>query len=419
MCSRMKVLGIIAEYNPFHNGHLYHLRESMNTTGASHAMAIMSGSFLQRGEAALISKWSRAEMAVRSGVDLVIELPFVYSCRSAESFARGAVSILDKCGAADCICFGSESGDLEGLRCIAEVLSDEPAEFRSLLKDHLGKGLSFPAARAKALDGCLSCSGFNISRLLGNPNNVLSLEYLKALKSFGSSIKPYTIKRTAAHYNDAEIKSTIASATAIRKHILGSDRLSRDVENAIPDATRCILEREFSLKRGPVTDEAFSSLIVSQIRRTSAQRLSSVPDIAEGLEFSIIDAAGKKASTREMLRLIKSKRYTLTRLKRILIYILLDINRELFDRIDNEGCPGYVRVLAFNRRGRQILKRMSASTRIPVITKMARHNIPEGLVTHKMLEKDILATDLYVLGYPDYHAAFAGQDYVTSPIYLP
>ncbi|MDI6707322.1 MAG: nucleotidyltransferase [Bacillota bacterium] len=415
----MKVLGIIAEYNPFHNGHLYHLRKSVNITGASHVMAIMSGNFLQRGEAALINKWARAEMAVRSGIDLVIELPFVYSCRSAEAFAHGAVSILDKCGAVDCICFGSETGNLDRLSYIAEVLSNEPEEFRSLLKAHLDKGLSFPAARAKALEGCLSDNGFNVGKLLSNPNNVLSLEYLKALKSFGSSIKPYTIKRIAAHYNDTAIKSPIASATAIRKHILGTGQLAQSVESAIPNTTRDILEKEFSIGRGPVTDKAFSSLIVSQIRRASAQELSSVPDVAEGLEFAIIDAARKKATTQEMLRLVKSKRYTLTRLKRILVYILLDINSELFSKTVDEGYPGYARVLAFNRKGRQILRRMASSACIPVITKMARHNIPEGFLTHRMLEKDVLATDLYVLGYPNHRAAFAGQDYVTSPVYLP
>lgn len=415
----MRVLGIIAEYNPFHNGHLYHLQKSIEVTGATHTVAIMSGSFLQRGEPSLIGKWSRAEMAVKSGVDLVIELPVVYSCRSAEAFACGAVSILEKSGAVDCICFGSESGDLRQLELASEILFNEPEAFRKQLIYHLDKGLSFPAARSKALENFIEGTPVDVQRLMLNPNNILAVEYLKALRKFNSSIVPYTVKRIAAHYSSTSIESTIASATAIRKELLEMGKITDRLTLAVPQSTYGVLERDLSMGKGPVTEKSFSSLLIGQIRKSSVEELRKYPEISEGLEYKIWQAARKNSCISKLLSDVKSKRYTLTRLKRILVYIMLDIHNSLLSGTEVEEYPGYVRVLALNKKGREILRRINSASQMPVITKTANHNISEGTLLYRMLEKDFLATDIYVLGYSNGKFAFAGQDFVSSPIYLP
>ena len=201
----MSVLGIVTEYNPLHNGHIHHLKESLAVSSADTAVCVMSGNFVQRGEPAIIDKWIRAEIALRAGMDLVIELPVVYALSSAELFAFGAVKILDSLGFVNAICFGSEAGALEPLDAIAEILANEPEEYKALLKKNLDKGLSYPASRESALKGFL---GTGMAELVSSSNNILAIEYLKALKRLNSPIKAFTIHRIGGAYNSECITST-------------------------------------------------------------------------------------------------------------------------------------------------------------------------------------------------------------------
>jgi predicted nucleotidyltransferase len=414
----LKVLGIIAEYNPFHNGHLYHLKESVLTTGATHSVAVMSGNFVQRGEPSVVNKWARAEMAVRAGVDLVLELPAVYACQSAEGFAAGAVSILDGIGAVDFLCFGSESGDLEGLKKISGILTAEPSDYKVLLKEFLAKGYSFPSARAKALEKYIGGHGDSLRSMLASPNNILALEYLKALRSLQSPVLPFTVRRTAAGYHSASINSRIASATAVRNELIRKNAITKRVCKTLPVSSSVILEREFAQGRGPVSIDRFSLPVVAHIRKIGAKALKEYPEVTEGLENRIHNAARENTTISGMLEDIKTKRYTRTRLCRILTYTQLDIKKSLTEMLKRQGYPCYAKVLALNKKGAEILKKADSLSRIPIITKTADHGFPEGSPLYCVLQKDFLATDLYVLYYSNREYAYAGQDYITSPVYM-
>lgn len=414
----MKVLGIVAEYNPFHNGHLYHFKKAVEATGATHTVAVMSGSFVQRGEPSVVNKWARAEMAVKAGIDLVVELPVVYACRSAEVFAMGALSILDGMGAVDFVCFGSESGDLEKLQAVSRILSAEPSGYKDLLKHFLAMGHNFPTARAMALEQYMDRPGGDLRRLLKSPNNILAIEYLKALDRLQSSIIPFTLKRFAAGYHSQSLGHTIASATAVRSELTGKNKVTKRVSKVLPCTSSFILHRELASGRGPVSFELFSLPVTVQIRKLGPEGIRYYPEVTEGLENRIWNAAWTKAALDDMLEAIKTKRYTRTRLGRILTYILLDIKKELLDRLERENYPCYARVLALNKKGAEVLKRAGTVSRIPIITKTARHGFREGSPLFDILQKEALATDLYVLGYANRKYAFAGQDYVTSPFFL-
>lgn len=414
----MKVLGIVAEYNPFHNGHLYHLEESVRITGASHTVAVMSGNFMQRGEPSIVNKWARAETALKSGVDLVLELPVVYACSSAETFAIGAIGILDRIGAVDCLCFGSETGELNPLQQVSDILLHEPESLKAHLKNYLSKGVNFPVARALALEKYMGPSASNIHRLLKAPNNILAIEYLKALKRLQSTIIPYTIKRHAAGYHSSRIRRSIASASAIRSHLLKVKNKPELMERIMPDTTLDVLNREFAAGRGPIHTDLFSAIIISDIRRLGTQRLKGFPEVTEGLENRIWKAARKSTSISAMINQAKTKRYTHTRLKRVSVYIMLDMYKNLVAKLKHSNYPSYARVLGLNKKGREILKRANTLSKAPIITKTSNHSFEKDTLLLEILEKDILATDLYVLGYPNADHAFAGQDFVTSPLFL-
>ena len=268
---KRRVLGLITEYNPFHNGHLYHLEKSKELCSADYVVCVMSGNFIQRGEPAIVNKWARAEMAVLAGADLVLELPVVYAMASAEFFAYAAIKTLDSIGITDCICFGSESGEIETLDKIAEILCKEPPLFRTLLKEHLAEGKSFPVSRQSALIKYMACSGQietagDIGFILEQSNNILGIEYLKALKKLGSKIKPYTIKRIDNEYGAQNLTGRISSATSIRKQFEsnscawnGTD-FDSDVAQTMPSSSLNILKKEFGSGRGPVFPESFGVL---------------------------------------------------------------------------------------------------------------------------------------------------------------
>lgn len=417
----MKVLGIIAEYNPFHNGHLYHIEQSKELTSASYVVCVMSGNFIQRGEPALVNKWARTEMALLSGADLIIELPAVYAMASAEYFAYGAVKLLDSLGITDFICFGSERGRIEELECIAGVLAQEPEAYKTLLKDYLSKGFSYPAARKSALKDFFKRGPEtyeNIHEILSFSNSILGIEYIKGLKKLGSKIIPQTIKRINNTYNSEQITGNISSATSIRKLIsekIGYDT-GRILREVLPEASCSILEREFQCGRGPVFADKFENILLADIRRMTAGQLEKFPYISEGLENRIKEAAGRSGSFEELLKAIGTKRYPRTRIQRILFNLLTGITASDFDRFNDYGGPQYIRVLGFNQQGREMLSQINRKATLPVIAKAADYVGSCNPLLRRMLEIEATATDMYVLGYRSPEFRRAGQEYTQNII---
>lgn len=408
----MKVLGLITEYNPFHNGHLYHLEKSKEVSGCDTVVCIMSGNFIQRGLPALVNKWARTEMALANHVDLVIELPVYYAVSSAEFFAFGAIKLLDSLGVVDSVCFGSECGEVEILNMVAKVLVEEPEDYRYLLGNHLRQGISFPTARSLALQNYFNRSNKNDSALIklvvNQPNNILGIEYIKALYKLKSKIQPATIKRYTADYNSIKLFGNIASATAIRK-ILKSDNLDI-INGVVPPPSYEILDREFREGRGPVFADSFESILLSTIRKMNVSHLKNITDISEGIENRIKKAAQNSGSFHDLLVKIKTKRYTLTRLQRILIHILLGLSKDFFNSFHSIGGPPYIRVLGFSSKGKELLSKIKSSS-LPLVTTPSDFLRTCSPFQKEMLEADILASDIYSLGYPVPSQRIGGQDF--------
>ncbi len=413
----MKVLGIVVEYNPFHNGHKYHIEKSLEATGCDYTVAVMSGNFVQRGEPAIINKWARTKMALLSGVDLVIEIPSVYAVSSAEFFAYGAVKLLESIGIVDYLCFGSEEGDLSNLISIADILIDEDMLYKEQLKTFLKSGLSFPAARASALSKCFNFSGkFNIEHLLRSSNNILAIEYIKALKRIDSKITPYTIKRLSNNYKDKELSGNISSATAIRGHIketynqLDNSHIFEleQFKNSLSPISISILEDEFKSGRGPVFPELFENIILANLRQYGLQDIEQLQDVSEGLENRIKYSAENAGDYGTLIEMLCAKRYPKTRIQRILFYSMTGLNKNIFRAFDG---PAYIRVLGFNSKGRKLLSKILKHSSLPLITKASAIDKSISNPMKDMFRLENLATDLYVLAYHDKAQRMAGQEY--------
>lgn len=391
-----KIIGIISEYNPFHNGHLYHLQKSLQMTHSSYSVAIISGNFTQRGSTSLVDKWVKTEIAIRNGIDLVIELPLLYSISSAENFAEGAIKILDSLKIIDYVSFGSESGDISTLNMISDILLQEPETYKNILSQELSKGLSFPKARENALLMYLT----NIqesSNILSYPNNILGIEYLKALKKIKSSIIPVTIKRYEAGYHDTTYSGNIASGTAIR-NIIKNNNL--DIfKKVVPENTFNTLLK--NIKIGHIIPDlsVFEKQIIYNLRKMSIPEIAELPDVNEGLENAIKNAADSCNSIVEFLNIIKSKRYTNTRLQRILLYSLLGITKK--DINLSKNVTPYIRVLGFNNNGKYLISEIAkANPKLEIITSVKKYmDNSKNKNSIYMLEKDIWATNVYTIGY--------------------
>ena len=390
------VVAIIGEYNPFHNGHAYHLQKTKEITNADCVIAIVSGSFVQRGNVSLIDKWSKADMALLNGVDLVIELPTVYSISSAENFAYGAIKILNSLKVVDTLSFGSEFCDLDVLEKIADTLIEEPPEFKTLLEHELSKGVSFPKARENALLMYLNDIR-KYANILSSPNNILAIEYLKALKRTKSKIKPMAIKRVNVGYNDLGTKNNFASATAIRQKII--DNTPAGLSKLMPSKSYKILYN--SIQKGHYVKDvtAFEKQILYVLRKMKTEEIANLPDVSEGLENSIKNAADSCNTINEFMNIVKTKRYTATRIQRILLYALLGITKE--DMKTSYKVQPYIRVLGMNEKGKELLSTMSRfRNKLNVITSVKKYvdsNPNKELLN--MLNIDINATNIYTLGY--------------------
>ena len=390
------VVGIIAEYNPFHNGHAYHLEQSKELAKADYVIAVVSGNFVQRGNVSLINKWDKADMALTNGADLVIELPTVYSISSAENFAYGAVKILDSLNIVDYISFGTELDDINILDKCADILYKQPQKFVNLLNHELSKGLSFPKARENALLMYLNDIR-RYSNVLSSPNNILAIEYLKALKKLRSPIKPIAVKRKNAGYNDLEITNNFASATAIRKKII--DNKPAGLSKLMPPNSYRVLYN--SIQKGHYVKDiiSFEKEIIFTLRKMSIKEIANLPDVTEGLEHSIKNAANSCNTIDEFMNIIKTKRYTNTRIQRILLYALLGITKD--DMKTSTKVQPYIRVLGMNKKGKDLISVISRSNpNLNIITSVKKYidsNPNKALLN--MLNTDINATNTYTLGY--------------------
>ena len=365
----MNIMAVICEYNPFHKGHEYQLKTHREKYSADGVICLMSGSFVQRGAPAVKNKWERAKDAILNGADLVLELPVVYSSQSAKRFSFGAVSLLDALGCVDFLSFGSESGDLDEIKkCAKIVFSDE---FEAKVKEEMKTGISYPAARSKVLEKHFPTLQKD---LLSSPNNILALEYVNALSVLNSKITPVTLKRNFE----------FESASKIREKMKDS-------------------EFEYS-------KDALDQMVSYHMRRETSESLAKIADVAEGLGNRFVKFSKTTYGADELSEAVKTKRYTKTRIDRIIINSLLGITDS-----DTELSPQYAKVLAFNDKGTQIIKEIRKKSKIPVITKVADAAKTNDDAFSRMLEKDILATDIYALLTKEKKL---GLDFTTSPIYV-
>ena len=408
-----EVLGIVGEYNPFHNGHLYHIAKSKQETGAQFVVCVISGSFVQRGDTSIVNKWAKAKMALANGADLVIELPTVYSISSAENFAEGAIKILNSLKIVDAISFGMEADDIAILNNIANVLYTEPKDYTTMLVHELRKGNSFPKARENALMMYLNDIKKYANVLTGS-NNILGIEYLKALRKTKSHIKPVGIKRQKVLYNDEYMVNEFASATAIRKML--KTRQFDDMRHAMPKTSYRILGEELKKGHYVIDLSKFEKEMIYTLRKMSQDEVSNLPDVSEGLDTSIKNAANSCNSLEELINIVKSKRFTQTRIQRILLYALLGIDKKQMDiarKVD-----AYVRVLGFNENGKKLISEISKlNPKLPIITSVKKYM---DTVTNKslkeMLNRDIFATNVYTLGYE--MDSWANLDYTNKIVTL-
>jgi predicted nucleotidyltransferase len=416
----LSVLGLIVEYNPLHNGHLYHFNTSLDITQAEYSICVTSGNFVQRGEPAVVDKWSRTLMALHAGIDLVIEIPVIFCVQSAESFSYGAISILNSLGVVDTLCFGSEIGEIDFLKKIAYIISNEPEEYREHIRQGIDSGLSFAVSRSKAvikyLKGDLDSEQLSeIEHMLQSSNNILGLEYIKWLIRLNSQITPVTIKRMYSNYNDLSIDTPFASATAIRSNI----RENIDsITNIVPYYTLDILKKQFSLGKGPVYLEDYSQALLCMLRKMSLEEISKVMDVNEGLEHRIKKASLISGDITKLISNIKSKRYAETRIRRILVHLLLGMQKNDFSLAKHAGGPQYIRVLGFSEKGKKLLSTIKQRCSLPIITNVGDYKKYNNPILKEMIELDIRATDIYAACYQNSCFRTGGYDFYNKPVTL-
>lgn len=398
----MNITGIITEYNPFHNGHKFHLEESKKQTKSDGTICIMSGNFVQRGGPAIIDKWKRTELALNNGVDLIIELPTFYAVSSAEFFAKGAVSILNSLNIVNNLFFGSEIGDAKALSEIAKVLVSEDERFQNILKENLSLGLTFAKAREKSLIEYLNRS--EINNIITSSNNILGIEYIKAILKLNSSINPVALKREGSNYNDKSLSQTFSSATSIREVLKNTSNIE-DLKNIIPLESYEVFSKLQEQDYRFTFEEEMFKYIKYKIQ-TNCVNFNNLYEVTEGLDNKIIKEISSSNSLHEFILKIKSKRYTYSKISRILTHIYLGLDNDDFKDIANENNL-YVRVLGFNKTGREILSLIKTNSSIPLITKVPR------FTNNPLLKFDLQATACYSL-LNDKVNPF--NDYLQSPI---
>ena len=414
----MKAVGLVTEYNPFHNGHLYHLNKAMELTGADISVAVMSGDFVQRGELAVLDKYTRASMALNSGVNLVVELPVNYAVSSAESFAAGALKVLDYVKA-DSIAFGSESGDIERLSKLAHILCDNEDTLYKEISKYTANGISYAAARQKVVE---KLTDKDTAAMLTSSNNILAVEYLKAIIKNNYAIKPYTIKRQGDSYNDTDIRSDYASATALRGNLKADN-----IFKYIPVKAGLILSSNTNyIYPDDITEALFTRLLdilfaSSYDKNVFIENVMQYPDVSKEIAGRLYKSAmdmitrtvphGAESKDNEAFSFgslcehIKTKEVPLSRIKRALVRITLGLDKKHMEKYANEP---YIRVLGFDKKGQEYLSYIRKTVEVPLITKTADYK--------EMLLDDIHAANIYNMIAAGKYGVKELGDYVKNPI---
>lgn len=389
----MKIAAIIAEYNPFHNGHLYQIETIKNQLGADYIIVVMSGNFVQRGAPAIIDKFSRCRMALENGADLVFELPVYFALGSAEYFAQGAVSLLDKLGIVDFLHFGSESGDIDVLsRCAREIL-EESGVYQENLRQQLRQGVSFPTARSRAINA------ENFSSVLESPNNILAIEYIKALLQRDSHIKPVTLLRKGNGYHQADMNDNrLASANAIRSFLQNNEDITT-LQMQLPHSVYSLLvdNQDSGLM---YTDDFSTSLyykLLSDSMLPDFHGFDGYYDVTPQLSDTFIKNLNQYISFSGFCLSCKSRNYTLTRISRCLTHIILNMKQDIIQELKAADYCQYARLLGFSKNGQEILKSIKSNTSIPIISKLPKAEKELEGVALSSLKADINASQLYYM----------------------
>lgn len=388
----MKTVGIIAEYNPFHNGHAYQIQKAKEITGADYCIVVMSGDFVQRGAPAMMDKYLRARIALLSGADLVLELPAYYALSSAEYFAGGAVCLLDKLGVVDNLCFGSECGDIELLMTFARLLLNEDETFKQTLQRNLRLGHSYPQARNTAIEASSPQLTAHIN-ILTSPNNILGIEYCKALIKRDSRINACTIRRAGSPYHDSSLHTGFCSARALREALKCSNT-PESILNQVPSDIRPLMTEQY-LKTYPVFESDLSLLMHYRLLSEPSGEFTSYPDIDKELSDRIINLLPQYRDFPSFCDLLKSKNRTYARISRSLLHILLQIHQDDLNRYLSVGQVFYARMLGFRESAGPLLNAIKQSSDIPLLSKLANAGNLLTPIGMSMLEKDIYASHVY------------------------
>ena len=405
----LKATGIIVEYNPFHNGHKFHASEARKTTNADIVIAVMSGNFLQRGEPAFVDKWARTKMALQNGVDLVFELPYAFATSHAPVFALGAIQILDA-ACCESFCFGSEDGNIEPFNNSLDLLTNAEYEYQQTVKESVKEGMSYPKALNAAYQQAIQTASTDIPFAdLTMPNNILGFHYLQAAKNSHSTMKAATISRIVAGYHDDAVEGdSIASATGIRKSFFESNSLDA-IQGFYPPETYDGL-REWQAERKFFGSwETFYPLLRFTILREGPERLRKIADVTEGIENLFYRAAKNSGTFDEFMNTVKSKRYTWTRIQRMLTHILTGFTYDMRRQIES---PSYLRLLGMTQAGRLYLNENKKNLKRPLVSKVAAFTDPS-------MKMDIHASNMYALGIAKgSDQTIIGADYKHSPIFI-
>ncbi|CAH2713375.1 tRNA(Met) cytidine acetate ligase [Neobacillus rhizosphaerae] len=403
----MKAVGLIVEYNPFHNGHAYHLKASKEAAEADVVIAVMSGNFLQRGEPALVSKWYRTKMALLNGADIVFELPYRFATQKAETFANGAVSILDA-ALCETLCFGSESGDISAFFQTIDYLEQQQSSFDENIKRFIGTGVSYPKALALSFQQLSDSENFLD---LAKPNNILGFQYIKALKQQKSKVKPITVPRKNADYHDEHFSSeTIASATSIRKAIFSGEDGNTEIDQYVPESTKQLLKKYLHHYHVFHQWENYWGYLQFRLIHSSPEELREIYEVEEGLEYRLLAAALESNNFLEFMQKIKTKRYTWTRLQRLCVHILT--NTKKAEMAGNLEKASYLRLLGMTTRGKSYLNKIKKDISLPLISKLSSFKGKEILL-------DVKAARVYSLGVPNHlKNEMIKQEFQQPPIFI-
>lgn len=389
----MVVNGIIAEYNPFHNGHAKHIQLSKKKTGADYTIVALSGNFVQRGAPSLIDKFTRAQMALENGADLVLEIPTIYSASSAEYYAKGAVSLLDKLGIVNYLCFGSESGDLGILQRIAKIFANEPKEYSELLQKNLKLGNSYPLARTNALVE-YDPSLYDATRILSTPNNILAIEYLKCLEQRHSGIIPVTIARMGSGYHDRFLGDTsFSSSTAIRESIASGNSLE-GLKCYMPESAYDLLS-SYLEEHSAMDCDSLSSILLFKLFQEKDYGYTKYLDINQDLSDRIVNNLYEFKNYSQFCDLLKSKDRTYTRISRCLLHILLNITEDVVENGRMLDYTPYARILGFRKDSEELLTAIKSNSRIPMISKLSTSKDKLFDEPYRMLKTDIAVSEVY------------------------